>query len=406
MHGPIENEQRVTFVKPEGAGDRSAPRRRLVVGGAIAVLAVGLGLLIYPPGNWRPAKEAQTVAAREATSFVREGNRVRIPEGSPLRARLAVAAVSEKEMVRDLLVPAVVEADPARLMKVLPPVAGRIAELKVRLGERVERGQQLLVLDSPDLRTAYSEYDRAKALLDLAAKNRSRLHALSTGGGIALKEVQQADADFITAEAEYQRAEAHLRQIGVDPAAADKSRNVAITAPMSGSVVELAASPGAYWNDNTETLLTIADLSAIFVTANLPEKDLSRVAEGQAAEVVLSAYPGEVLKSTVAFVSDILEAETRRAKVRIGFANKDARLKPGMFANVTFRAPKASVPVVPATALVLKDDASQVYVEVAPWVFEARPVEVGFQQGDAAVIQSGVKAGERVIVRGGVLLND
>lgn len=406
MHSPIKDEQHRKLATPDGADHRLAAPRSIIVGVSIACLCAGVGLLAYPPGSWRSAKEAQSVATREATSFIRDGNRIHIPEGSPLRVKLVVGTVSEKEIVRDLVVPAVVEADPARLMKVLPPVAGRVAELKVRLGERVERGQQLLVLDSPDLRTAYSEYDRAKALLDLAAKNRNRLHMLGTGGAVALKDVQQADTDYITAEAEYQRTDAHLRQIGVDPGAAGKSRNVTISAPMSGSVVDLAVAPGAYWNDNNAALLTIADLSAIFVTANLPEKDISRVAEGQAVEVVLSAYPGEVRRSSVAFVSDILDADTRRAKVRIAFANSDVRLKPGMFANVTFLAPKQSVPVVPTTALILKDDASKMFVEVAPWVFEARGVEVGFEQGETAVVQSGVRAGERVILRGGVLLND
>ncbi len=77
-----------------------------------------------------------------------------------------------------------------------------------------------------------------------------------------------------------------------------------------------------------------------------------------------------------------------------------------MFANVSFIAPARAMPVVPTTALVLKDDADQVFVEVAPWTFEARPVEIGFQQGDDVIVKSGVKAGERVVVKGGVLLND
>ena len=82
------------------------------------------------------------------------------------------------------------------------------------------------------------------------------------------------------------------------------------------------------------------------------------------------------------------------------------RFKPGMFANVTFFAPSQTMPIVPTTALVLKDDANQVFVEVAPWTFESVPVEIGFQQGDEAVVQSGLKVGDRVVVKGGVLLND
>jgi membrane fusion protein, heavy metal efflux system len=406
MHSPPEPAQRNRLASINEAGDGHAMRRyHLLL--AIVVVVACLGAVTYRTVRSHLAEPTPTIA-RTATPapFIKEGNLIRIPEGSPLRDLLSVQTVTQKEIVRDLVIPAVVEADPARLMKVLPPLVGRVTELKVRLGERVERGQPLLVLDSPDLRTAYADYDRAKVLLDLAAKNRDRLHSLGVGGGVALKEIQQADADFITANAENERAEARLQQVGVNPDTPNKSRIVTIQAPISGSVLDLSVAPGAYWNDTTASLLTIADLSKIFVTANLPEKDTTRVAEGQLVEVRLAAYPGEVFKGTVSFVSDALDTDTRRTKVRILFDNPNTRLKPGMFADVTFFSPREIAPVVPVNAMLLRDDTSQVFVEVAPWSFEARPVEIRFQQDDQIVVQSGLKAGDRAIVRGGVLLND
>jgi cobalt-zinc-cadmium efflux system membrane fusion protein len=130
------------------------------------------------------------------------------------------------------------------------------------------------------------------------------------------------------------------------------------------------------------------------------------VAQGQAVEIVFPAYPDEVFRGKVLFVSNVLDPDTRRTKVRIVLPNPDMRFKPGMFANVTFFAPKQMVVVIPTTALVLKDELSQTYLEVGPWTFEARPVEVGFQQGTDVVVRGGLKAGDRVVVRGGVLLND
>jgi cobalt-zinc-cadmium efflux system membrane fusion protein len=144
----------------------------------------------------------------------------------------------------------------------------------------------------------------------------------------------------------------------------------------------------------------------VWVTANVPEKDTSRVAQGQSVDVILTAYQSETFKGQVLFVSDVLDADTRRVKVRIAFENPGTRLKPGMFANATFFAPKQVAPTVPASALVLKDDTNQVFVEVAPWTFEARPVEIGFQQDAQVMIRSGLRAGDRVIIKGGVLLND
>jgi cobalt-zinc-cadmium efflux system membrane fusion protein len=287
-----------------------------------------------------------------------ERDRITVPDGSLLRTKLVVDVVASERIQRTLTLPAIVEADPARLAKVVPPLSGRIAQLKVQLGQAVELGEPLAVLDSSDLRTAYADYDRAKISLGLITKTRDRLHRLGRTGGIADKEIQQADADFATAEAELQRAEARLRQIGVAPDSTNASRVLTVASPITGSVVELAAAPGAYWNDATAALMTVADLTAIWVTAIVPEKDISLVAKDQPVDVVFAAYPGEVFKGQVLFVSDVLDQDTRRARARIAFANPGKRLKPGMFANVTFLTPVQTVPVVPTSTLNRSDRAA------------------------------------------------
>src|SRR5262249_19779241 len=158
---------------------------------------------------------------------------------------------------------------------------------------------------------------------------------------------------------------------------------------MAGSVIELDVARGAYWNDSTASLMTIADLRTVWVSAMVPEKDTALVTKGQAVDVVFSAYPAETFKGQVLFVSDVLDPDTRRTKVRIAFDNPDTRLRPGMFANVTFHAPAQRAAVVPSSALVLKDDANNVLVETAPWTFEARTVEIAFQQGEQVVLKGG-----------------
>jgi cobalt-zinc-cadmium efflux system membrane fusion protein len=394
-------------MKPVDKNDRTLQRHRVWRGFLLLVIGAGIGagayrLIAAPSGG-----EILTVPKIDAPNLIKKGGRIEIPGGSPLRDKLTIDAIGQKEIKRNLVLPAVVEADPARLVKVLPPLAGRVTQLKVQLGEEVVRGQPLAVLDSPDLATAYADYDRAKVLLVLAQRNRDRLRDLARSGGAALREQQQSETDYVTADVENQRAEARLRQIGVDPDdAANKSRTVTISAPVSGSVIDLAVAPGALWNDSTAALMTVADLSTIWVTANVPEKDTSLVTKGQSVDIIFAAYPGEVFNGQVLFVSNVLDPDTRRTKVRINIDNTAMRFKPGMFANVTFFAPSQTMPIVPTTALVLKDDANQVFVEVAPWTFESVPVEISFQQGDEAVVQSGLRVGNRVVVKGGVLLND
>ncbi len=381
-----------------------SPHAKIVMS-VLLVLAVGAGVFWLVAGPGRHYRQGEVTQKTEPV--IRSGNTVSVPEGSPVRSKLAIEAVAAKDIKRDLVLPAVVEADPAHLIKVSPPLSGLVTQLNVELGQRVKSGQALVVIDSPDLGSAYSDYGRARVLLALALKSRDRERGLEKIGGAALKEVQQAETDYVTAEVEYQRATAHLKQIGVaDPDAPDKSQKVTVAAPMDGSVIDLQVAAGEYWNDPTAALMTIADLNTIWVTASVPEKDTSLVTKGQPVDVVFPAYPGEVFKGEVLFVSDVLDPDTRRTKVRIAFQNPDTRLRPGMFANVSFYAPVQSQPVVPASALVLKDDENQVFVETAPWTFEARDVDIGFQQGDQVMLTSGVKPGERVVVRGGVLLGD
>jgi len=376
---------------------------------ALVLFGLGLGIGAYRLGGYFLTGKDRAVAIEtyeKASHFVREGERIRVPPNSPLREKLSVETVREKDIQRTLVLPAVVEADPARLIKILPPLTGRVMKLIVQLGERVEAGRPLLVFDSPDLAGAYADNDRAKVLMALALKNRDRQRGLAKIGGAAEKDLQQAETDYVTAEAEYVRTQSRLRQIGVDPDQADKSRTVTITAPMTGSVIDLAAAPGAYWNDQTAALMTVADLSTVWVTANVPEKDISLIEKRQAVDVTFASYPGEVFKGQVLFVSDVLDADTRRTKVRIAFQNPGTRLRPNMFANVSFLAAKQTMPVVPTAALVLKNETDQVFVETEPWVFEERAVEIAFQEGDQAVIKSGLNAGDRVVVKGEVLLND
>jgi cobalt-zinc-cadmium efflux system membrane fusion protein len=390
---------------PQPGDRKTAPGRGagllvlLIVGGLLGVAADRL--LFRSSGNPDLRSTHQV-----APQIVREGQRVSVPEGSPLRGKLVIEPVADRDVERTLVLPAVVEADPARLVKVAPPLAGRVTQLMVQMGERVAAGQPLVVLDSPDLGTAYADHDRAKVVLDMARKTRDRFRELTKIGGAATREAQQAETDYVSAEVELQRAEARLHQIGVEADNTNKTRMVTVVAPLAGSIIDLGVAPGTYWNDANAALMTVADLRTVWVTANVPEKDTTRVSKGQSVEVTLPAFPGETFRGQVLFVSDVLDPDTRRTKVRIAFDNPDIRLKPGMFANVSFIAPPQRLPTVPTSALILKNDVDRVFVEVAPWTFEPRPVEMAFQQNGAAVIRSGIVAGDRVIVRGGVLIND
>ena len=387
-------------------------RRSLVRPGvalALVLFAAGAGIGAYRLIAGQSLEQAHAPAAvsqKSVPNLVRDGSRIVVPEGSPLRGKLTIGTVTQQQIDRTLQLPAIVEAEPARTVKVLPPVAGRLIDLKIQLGERVEQGQELAVIDSSDLAQAYADEDKARSAVKMTKQALDRAVALEKYSAGSVKDRQQAENDHAQAQAELERTQSRLRAIGVVADLKEEGRKLSLKAPVSGSVIDLQVARGAHLNDTTAAIMTIANLDEIWVTANVPEKDTALVAHGQAVDVVFAAYPGEVFKGRVLFVSDILDPDTRRTKVRIAFQNPNMRLKPNMFASATFVTPKQTVPIVPTTAVVLRNEADQVFVEIAPWTFEARPIEIAFQQGNQAVIAHGLEAGQRVVVRGAVLLND
>jgi membrane fusion protein, heavy metal efflux system len=338
--------------------------------------------------------------------LTRQGDKIVIPESSPLRKRLTVTQAHAEDVSAKLVLPAVVESDPARTAAVLTPLGGRVLEIKVALGDRVRQGQVLAVIDSPDLGQAYDDYDKAADTFQLTQKNLTRQEEQLKLGTASTRDLDQARSDNAQAAAEHARTQARLKTLGVPTERQQHSTLLSVLAPVSGSVTTLAIARGNMINDPTQPIMTVADLSTIWVTALVPEKDVAVVAKDQDAEVSLSAYPGKVLHGKVLFISDIIEPDSRRDKLRIAFANADVSLKPNMFATVTLVGPKESRVIVPTSALLMNNDRTTVFVATEPWTFERRTVDAQLEEGPTVALASGVQDGEQVVVKGGILLND
>ena len=177
-----------------------------------------------------------------------------------------------------------------------------------------------------------------------------------------------------------------------------------VRSPITGRVVDLAVAGGEFKNDPNAVLMTVADLSTVWLTANVQEKDVRRVKVGDGATAVFSAYPDEHFVGKVFSVADLLDLDTRTVKVRVAMDNPDGRFKPGMFATVRFAGTSTPRVVVPNTALVLRGDETFAFVEVGDWVFEPRRVTTGQQQGPVTVITEGLDAGTPVVTSEAMVL--
>ena len=358
-------------------------------------------------GWWLSPLHAHAAVEPATTAVVQHAHgQVIVPGNSPLRRTLAIQALEAQVVAVPFSLPATVEADPARLVKVLPPAAGRIASLDKALGDAVKLGDVLLRIEAPDLMQATSDAQKAKSALALARQALARQRELASAEIAAQRELEQAENDFAQAASEAARADAKLAQLGAAAPARAQGATLSVRSPLTGRVVELSAARGAYWNDATASLMTVADLSSVFVTASVDERDLGAVFVGQPATVAFDAYPGESMPAKVRYVGEMLDPDTRKARVRMLFDNRDGRLRPGMFARATFMAKAHPGLLVPASTVVQSGFDSRVFVEVSPWHFEPRVVQVGPKLGDSLEILAGLRPGERVVVKDGVLLND
>jgi cobalt-zinc-cadmium efflux system membrane fusion protein len=288
--------------------------------------------------------------------------------------------------------------------RVSSPIAGRVVALKAQAGDAVNAGDALALLDSPDLAAAVADLRKAEA--DEARKNLAfeRAKTLYAGEVIARKDLESTEADFEQARAETRRAALRLRILAPDGASDEK---FALRAPISGVVADRQLNPGMEVRpDLPGPLFVVTNPARLWVLIDLPERDLPKVAPGQAVSVEVDAWPDERFPARIEKIGEVVDPITRRVPVRCSVANPQHRLKPEMYARVTLLADgNRKAARVPNTALVTEGLYSYVFIERNPGVFERRGVALAVQDRDYSYVEAGVRAGERVVVIGSALLN-
>ncbi len=317
-------------------------------------------------------------------------------------AGIKVQQLELRDKAEQVIVTATIQANQDKSAHVVPRVPGRIVKVNVSLGDRVKRGQSLAMLDSIELGEARSAYLQAASEAALAGANFARAQRLSTDNIVPEKDFLRARTEKEKARVAMRAASDKLRMMGVSPK--DLSSSVfPLTAPFAGTVIEKKAVLGELAQTD-QSLFTVADLSALWIESNLFEKDLGKVKVGAQATVTISAYPGEVFKGRLTYISSTMDKETRTLKARVEVPNPDGRLKPEMFATVAIgTGGNAKALLVPEDAVVLLQGQPTVFV-AEKGGFEPRAVEVGGHAQGHAALKSGVAAGENVVVSGAYAL--
>jgi cobalt-zinc-cadmium efflux system membrane fusion protein len=340
---------------------------------------------------------------------------------------LQVEPVRAVPIATSIVVTAVVRPNETRVAQLRPLSRGRVVKVQVRTGDRVRSGQMLLVYDNIEAGELVSEYrsavaslNQATARADLSKKSLDRATDLLAVGAIAKAEVERRNADhrnalasIEVAKADMNKSSEKLHRLGLSNTDVEKlprasadsdGLEISLRAPFAGIVTSANVADGEVI-DQTQSLLTVADLSTVWVQGDLYERDLGQVRPGQEVEILTDAYPGKVFPGRLTYVGDYLDPQTRTAKIRCEAPNPGSALKVDMFARVRLHASgRHRGLVVPESAVQIIDGRSYVFQQQSETTFKRREVALGSKEGNAIELTSGLREGSMIVTEGSFYL--
>jgi cobalt-zinc-cadmium efflux system membrane fusion protein len=305
--------------------------------------------------------------------------------------------------------------DDLKVAHVISPVTGRVIHIEAQPGQRVNKGDTLAVIESPDVGSAFSDLQKAHADYTSAEKDFKRQQELFDVHAGSQRDLEAAQGNYSKSKAELERAKKKAQLLSYGKAGLG-SQSYTLRAPIAGEVIARNVNPGAevqgqYSGGSVVELFTIGELDTVWVMADVFEMDLGRVKQGTECLVKVVAYPNRVFKGIADWVSDTLDPTTRTAKVRCKLPNDDRDLKPEMYATAALSVDRQRELALPRSAILHLGDQTMVFVDLGKSSdgrlrLERRPVSVNEELGgDYLPVIRGLAAGERVVTLGAVLLS-
>lgn len=332
---------------------------------------------------------------------------------SAQRARLSVIVVAPTLFQPKVEVTGTVAFNGDHSTQVLSPVSGPVARLLVQVGTHVGSGAPLATVSSPDFATAVAAYRKAESAYRNLERIAEQDAQLFKSDGIARRDVEQAQTDAAAAAADRDAALQQVRALGVDARSVDQIRSnpslqnipAIIRSPISGTVVERLITPGQLLQAGTTPAFNVADLSTVWVMANVFETDLATVQKGQLATVTSSVSPDPFV-GTVDYVSALVDPSSRATSVRLVVRNRNDLLKRDMYVRVAIQSRANRTGILIPSAAVQRDEENLpfVFIEARDGSYGRRPVTLGAHVGDQYEIVGGLTSGDRVVADGALFL--
>jgi cobalt-zinc-cadmium efflux system membrane fusion protein len=382
----------------------------------LLILAVGCGRKPAPAehGAEGRGEPASTPAISDA---------VELSSAAIAEAGIATWKVEPVDLEHMLVLNGTVRYDENRFVRVASTVAGRVASMPVDLGGLVRKGEPLVWIESAELGRAREEFIRELSQLRVVSRSYERARRLVEQKAISQGEFQVREGDFLSKRAAAEASERALLLVGETKTEIDRIRaaiesgeealsapspRVAVRAPFEGRVLERQVTAGSVV-EPMQPLLTLADLSTLWVFLQVYEKDLALIRSGLPLRIRADAFPQETFTGRLDFLGGAVDEQTRTVGVRATVENGGNRLRPGMFVKAQVEVPRpqsesAAIVAVPQTALQTLGGRTNVFVQTGSGRFVRRPVETGHTFEGFTEILSGVKRGEFVVTEGSFVL--
>lgn len=345
-------------------------------------------------------------AENETQAYTVHHDTIVVASNSPVLKRIKSVNVKSESFQTVFTTSGIVKAIPTNYAQIASPFAGRITKSFVRLGQKVVKGSPIFEISSPSFFETGKAYYQAKQEMELALKNLRRERDLYTNKVAAQKELEEAEVTYELKKKEYENALAALKVFQIDPSNLVLGKPLVVRSPIAGEVVTNQIVLGQYLKEEADPVAVIADLSKIWVAANVKEKDMPLINALDSVQIELVSMPGKLIKGCIYHVSEILNEETRSVEVLIECDNRDRTKKPGMYGTVRLTDKADQAILLPTTAILQQKDLTYVLIDLGGGRYLKREVYTSQTQGDRSVIQRGLKAGEAVVTEGAFYLID
>ncbi|MCC3216075.1 efflux RND transporter periplasmic adaptor subunit [Chryseobacterium sp. X308] len=336
--------------------------------------------------------------------IITKGNQIIIPESHPVFKKIKTQMVAEQEHSDGVISAGTIQAIPNHYAEIASPFSGRITKSFIQLGQNVSAGNPLFEILSSDYFSVQKDYTDALNDVQLAEKNYRRQQDLVKHGVGIQKELDEAETDFKNKKTSLSNASSALKVYN------SKSGGIGsplvVRAPINGEIISNKIVNGQYLKGDADPVVIIAELSKVWISGDVKEKDIRFVNIGDQVSVKVSAYPDRNITGKVYHINEMVDEDTRSIKVLIECDNPDRKLKPGMYATVNFSTTPEKTVMIPVTALMQEDSLQYVWIKTGKNQFTRRSVATGETDEKTVRIISGLKPGETIMTEGGIYMPD